>query len=199
MKERDIRPYSLHPGFAMEEGALERLSERTGCDLDQWIRRLEGAAPPNRAARVRWLQSQGLTTNVAGWVAARAEGEGGSENYDPAALVEAQYAGKRSALRAIYDRLLALALDLGPDVKACPGRTIVPLYRKHVFAQIKPTTNSRIDLGLALGERAAEGRLVETGGFEKKDRITHRIPVSSIEEIDEPLVRWLAAAYERDA
>jgi len=28
--------------------------------------------------------------------------------------------------------------------------TIVPLYREHVFAQIKATTNSRIDLGLAL-------------------------------------------------
>ncbi len=27
---------------------------------------------------------------------------------------------------------------------------IKPLYLEHVFAQIKPTTNSRIDLGLAL-------------------------------------------------
>jgi len=32
-----------------------------------------------------------------------------------------------------------------------PGKTAVALYRNHVFAQIKPTTNTRIDFGLALG------------------------------------------------
>jgi hypothetical protein len=62
--------------------------------------------------------------------------------------VAEQYSAKKSALRPIYDELLWLAKSPGPDVKACPCKTMVPLYREHVLAQIKSTTNSRIDLGL---------------------------------------------------
>jgi hypothetical protein len=77
----------------------------------------------------------------------------------------------------------------------------VPSEKKcnHVFAQIKPTTRTRIDLGLALGDTPATGRLIDTGGFEKKDRITHRIPITSPAEIDDEVKRWLKTAYDRDA
>jgi hypothetical protein len=75
---------------------------------------------------------------------------------------------------------------------------MVPLYRKHVFAQIKPTARTRIDLGFALGARAATGSLISTGGFAKKDRITHRIPISSVREISDEVKRWLSTAYEED-
>jgi len=109
------------------------------------------------------------------------------------------FSGKRTALRPAYDRLLALALSLGKDVKACPGKTIVPLYREHVFAQIKPATNTRIDVGLALGNTKPAGRLIDTGGFAKKDRITHRIEISAVKDIDAEVIRWLKLAYEREA
>jgi hypothetical protein len=85
------------------------------------------------------------------------------------------------------------------DVKVCPCRTIVPLYRNHVFAELKPATKTRIDLGLALGATPAAGRLIDTGGFAKKDRITHRIPIAGVEEIDAAVKRWLKVAYDRDA
>jgi hypothetical protein len=75
---------------------------------------------------------------------------------------------------------------------------MVPLYRKHAFAQIKPTTRTRIDLGFALGARAAEGSLIATGGYAKKDRITHRIPISAVPEIPDEVKKWLRTAYEED-
>lgn len=128
-----------------------------------------------------------------------------AETYDPAAYltaaeryVEEMFIGAKAALRPLYEQLLRLAFELGADVKACPCKTIVPLYRKHVFAQIKPSTNTRIDLGFALGARRAEGRLIDTGGFVKKDRITHRIPISSPPDIDNEVKRWLRLAYEED-
>jgi hypothetical protein len=105
----------------------------------------------------------------------------------------------KSELRPIYDALLKLGLKVGKDAKACPCRTIVPLYRNHVFAQIKPTTRTRIDLGLALGGMKPKGRLIDTGGFAKKDRITHRIPIESVKNIDDEVKHWLKVAYERDA
>ena len=47
---------------------------------------------------------------------------------------------------------------------------IKPLYLEHVFAQIKPTTNSRIDLGFALTHYKGKlpKRLIDTGGLAKK-------------------------------
>ena len=93
---------------------------------------------------------------------------------------------------------LEIAFTLGDDVKACPCQTIVPLYRNHVFAQIKPATNKRIDLGFALKDARATGRLIDTGGFAKKDRITHRIPLESVADIDDEVTRWLNTAYDLD-
>jgi hypothetical protein len=108
--------------------------------------------------------------------------------------------GKRAALRPAYDALLKLGLAAGKDVKACPCQTIVPLYRKHVFAQIKPSTNARIDFGLALGDtKKTPKRLIDTGGYAKKDRITHRFEIATPADVDGEVERWLAIAYERDA
>jgi len=112
--------------------------------------------------------------------------------------VEAMFAGKKAALRPIYDRVLSLTFALGKDVHVSPGKTIVPFYRQHVFAQVKPTTNTRIDVGFALQNLKPAGKLVSTGGFDKGDRITHRIPVSSVDEIDAEVGKWLKHAYEID-
>ena len=44
----------------------------------------------------------------------------------------------------------------------------------------------------------ASGRLVETGGFEKKDRITHRIQIESLARVDAEVKKWLKYAYDLD-
>ena len=113
--------------------------------------------------------------------------------------VEQMFAGSKAGLRPIYDALLKTGLSIGKDAKACPCKTIVPIYRRHVIAQIKPSTRTRIDFGLALGNTKAPKRLIDTGGFMKKDRITHRIEITSIDDIDDDLKRWLKKAYEMDA
>ena len=41
-------------------------------------------------------------------------------------------------------------------------------------------------------------RLIDTGGYEKKDRITRRIEVKSKADIDDELKRWLKKAYTLD-
>lgn len=190
--------YSPHPGFAMEAASERLLEERTGRSLKQWIALVRRSGPSDSRARAQWLKSEhGITTNYAQWIVSRADGTGGLENYDPDALVAAMFTGRENLL-PLYDKLLKLALRLGRDVKACPGKTIVPLYRQHVFAQIKPATKTRIDLGLALGNTKATGRLIDTGGFAKKDRITHRIGLGGIGDLDDAVREWLRVAYERD-
>jgi uncharacterized protein DUF5655 len=113
--------------------------------------------------------------------------------------VDDMFAGPKAALWPIYEALLKTGLSVGKDTKACPCKKIVPIYRRHVIAQIKPATRTRIDFGLALGNTKAPKRLIDTGGFMKKDRITHRIEITSIDDIDDELKRWLKKAYEMDA
>jgi hypothetical protein len=197
--------YSVHPGVEMTTKWVASLKEKTGRSLDEWLKFVKKHGPATEKERREWLKTEhGLPTNSAWWIAERAEGKG-EELGDPEAYlraaeqyVDGMYAGPKAALRPIYNALLKLGLGLGKEVKACPCQTIVPLYRKHVFAQIKPTTQTRIDLGFALGARPAEGRLIDTGGFAKKDRITHRIPISSLAEIDDEVKQWLRTAFEED-
>ena len=189
--------YSPHPSLATEEASLARLEERTGRTLAEWIELVKASGPPTEPERRTWLKDMhGLTTNYAWWIAERAEGRGAAADYDPEALVEAMFAGGKAGLRPVYEELLRLALALGRDVKACPCQTIVPLYRKHVFAQLKPSTRSRLDLGLALQDTPATGRLIDTGGRTRGDRITHRIPITGPADVDEEVKRWLRTAYD---
>ena len=199
--------YDLHPGVAMVQKWIADLKERTGRSLEEWITFVQKEGPQGEESQRHWLKIQHkLGTNAAWWIAARVAGresqDDSPEKYLTAAggYIEKQYEGKKSALRPIYDQLLKLGKSVGSDVKACPCLTMVPLYRKHVFGQIKPTTNSRVDLGLALTHYKGKlpKRLRDTGGLAKKDRITHRIEITSPEQIDKEVAKWLKAAYDLD-
>jgi hypothetical protein len=197
--------YSVHPGVLMTQKWVGELKQKTGRSLDEWLKHIKKAGPKTEAERRQWLKDEHkLGTNTAGWLAERAEGKG-AETSDPDLYLQAaerdvenMYAGKKAHLHPIYDALLKLGLKTGKEAKACPCQTMVPLYRNHVFAQIKPTTLTRIDLGFALGDLKPTGRLIDTGGFAKKDRITHRIEIKSLDDIDDEVKHWLKTAYDRD-
>ena len=197
--------YSVHPGVTMVQNWIATLPEKTGRSFDEWVRFIKESGPPDQKARREWLKNEHhLGTNTAWWLAEAADGtatwDGDPDTYLAAApqYVEEMFA-KKPALRPLYDKLLRLALDLGPDVKACPCKTIVPLYRNHVFAELKPTTKTRLDLSFALKGIEPAGRLLSTGGEAKGNRLTHRIPITCDGDIDDEVRRWLQRAYERDA
>lgn len=199
--------YSVHPSVAYTRRILDNLPESTGRSLEEWIRLIEEAGPEDERGRREWLKSEHGVGGTTAWLIAELSTGKGAESTDPdayleaaAEYVEAMYSDPKAGLRPIHDRLVELGRRLGEDVKVCPCKTIIPLYRKRVVAEIKPTTQTRIDLGLAL--RLYEGelpeRLLPTGRLEKRDRITHRIPISSVEEIDDEVRAWLRVAYELD-
>lgn len=197
--------YSVHPSVKMIQSWIASLSEKTGKSLEEWIRLAKKSGPKDEAARAEWLkQEHGLGTNAAWWISGYVEGRG-LEDRDPDAYLEAaaqwvdaMFTGPKENLLPLYNRLLRLGQKLGKDVRICPCRTIVPMYRKHVFAEIKPSTRTRIDLGLALKDFRGGGRLIETGGLAKGDRITHRVPLTSIDEVDDEVKTWLKMAYDLD-
>ena len=198
--------YGVHPGVLITQKWIAELKQKTGRTLDEWLRLIKKEGPPTEKERRDWLKTKyGLGTNSAWWMAERSVGKGDdlgdSDTYLKAAekYVEEMFAGKKVPLRPIYHALLKLGLGVGREAKACPCQTIVPLYRNHVFAQIKPTTQTRIDFGLALGNMKTPKRLIDTGGFARKDRITHRFEITSLKDIDDEVKRWLKVAFDRDA
>jgi Domain of unknown function (DUF5655)/Domain of unknown function (DUF4287) len=200
--------YDVHPGVAMVQKWIGELKEKTGRTVEEWIALVQKEGPKTgHKARVEWLKAKHkMGNNSAWWIAERAEGKSGEEDTPEGYLevaakyVEQQYSGKKEQLRPLYDELLKLGKSTADDAKACPCQTMVPLYRNHVFAQIKPTTNSRIDLGFALAKHKGKlpKRLIDTGGLAKKDRITHRIEITEIGQVDDDVRKWLKTAYDLD-
>jgi len=198
--------YSVHPGVRMTQKWLAELKPKTGRTLEEWLKLIKKEGPAEEKERRDWLREKhGLNTMTATWLAERSAGKG-AEMEDPDLYLESaerdvdkMFSGGKAHLRPVYDALLKVGLKAGKEAKACPCSTIVPLYRNHVFAQIKPATQTRIDMGFALGDMKPTGRLIDTGGFAKKDRITHRIAISSLDDIDDEVKHWLKIAYDRDA
>lgn len=205
-------PYAVHPAVAYTQAIVDNLKARTGRDLEAWLAHARQAGPRDGKALPAWLRAEGLGGTQAAVVAERAAKAGSHAFFEDTpegylqtadAYVEAMFSGPKAGLRPLFEALMDLGLSLGQDVKACPCKTFVPLYRNHVFAQIKPSARTRVDLGLALGDPATikdpGGRLLETGGFAKKDRITHRIALARPEDVDGAVSAWLRQAYDRDA
>lgn len=196
--------YDLHPSVAMLALAVEGLKQKTGRTPEEWAKLVEKEGPETEKERREWLKSEHkLSANNASWIAEVSVGkgqDGNAKTYLKRAdiFVERMFSKSKAGLRPIYEELLKLGRKVGADVKVCPCQTIVPLYRTHVFAQIKPTNRTRIDLGLALKDTKTPKRLINTGGFARKDRITHRIEITSVDDIDDDVRKWLKKAYDMD-
>lgn len=201
--------FDVHPAVAHAQRVIENIPENTGRTVATWSRLIARAKlPADPKARRAWLKAEhGLGVTTAGMLADLSLGHGADWTDGATYLrhargyVEAMYSGAKAGLRPIHDALVELARSLGKEIRICPCQTIVPVYREHVIAQIQPSTRTRIDFGLAL--KGAKGRLparlLATGGLEKGDRITHRIPIASVDEIDATVRKWLRVSYDLDA
>jgi hypothetical protein len=176
---------------------IESLKEKTGRSLDEWRAELAPMASAKHGEVVAHLKSlHGVTHGYANMIVhalrtpAAAGGDGGDD------LVDAQYAGRKQALRPLYDRIEALVRTFGGDVDISPKKTCVSFRRSKQFALAQPTTATRLDIGIQLKGVAAEGRLEDAGSF-CSGMVTHRFRVSAESDIDGELEKWLRLAYER--
>jgi hypothetical protein len=201
------RIYSVHPSVAHFQVVRDKLTTATGRSLAEWVRLARTEGPSVDTERVAWLRKEHNLNATTAWIISEAvegrqTGEADLKAYLRRApeYVEAMYAGPKAGLRPIHDALIQFSRSLGADVRICPSERLISLYREHVIAEIRPATRTRIELGLALrgAKREPDGRFVETTGSAKGGRITHRIAIHSIEEIDDEVRGWVRAAYDLD-
>ena len=178
---------------AMAAAMAANLKEKTGKTLAQWLKITKASKLEKHGALVKLLKEEhGMSHGFANLVAHKtlASDAGSAAGTD---LVAAQYAGKKEALRPIYDALVAKISKFGSDVELAPKKAYVSLRRSKQFGLIQPSTATRVDVGLNLKGVPAGGRLEAAGSW--NSMCTHRVRVTSKQDVDAELVGWLRQAW----
>jgi hypothetical protein len=174
------------------------MKQRTGRDLDEWVQLVEasGLDPLDQNAVRRWLRTEhGVLQNSQWAIADAAAQAAGWVRPTVEEYVAGQYEGAKARLRPIYDRVVAAALELGDDVRLEGRSTYVPLVRARQFAAIAAATQTRVDLGLRFTDPPANPRLADAKGLAQA---THKVGLSSPDEVDDEVVGLLRAAYDQN-
>ena len=167
------------------------LEAKTGKTLAAWMKITRASGLEKHGQILKLLKDEhGVTHGFANLLAHETLSSGTPLE---AELVEAQYAGKKADLRPIYEALIAMISQFGKDVDVSPKKTYVSLRRNKQFALIKPSTATRVDIGLNLKGEPVGGRLEASGSF--NSMCSHRVRVTSKSEVNAELRRWLKQAY----
>lgn len=148
---------------------------------------LRAAALEKHGQMVKLLKADhGVTHGFANLIVSdfRALGDDG-----PVDLVDAMYQG-REALRPIHDRVMDQVDGLGSDVELAPKKAYVSLRRNKQFAMVGPATKTQVEVSFNLKGKETTDRLKKASGM-----ATHKVRLTSINEVDDELVAWLEEAY----
>lgn len=180
---------SVDTQIASQVANLERMTGRT---LDEWIAVVRDSGIEKHAPAVAMLKTEhGLGHGYANLVVLRARehAAGGARSAD--AIVEAQYSGRHAGLRPLYEAVVTAVRAFGADVELAPKKAYVSLRRSRQFAQVGPVAGT-LEVGVNLPDHTPSERLRPMKGM-----ASHRVRLSSLDEVDSELVGWLRAAYDR--
>jgi predicted transport protein len=179
---------------AATETQLRNIKTATGMSVPAFAAAVTERGVVGHARIVAFLKAEyGLSHGNANAVALKVRelAAGGPASSD--ALLDAQYAGAKAALRPIYERLASIAPDLGPDVEILVQKTGVSFRRHRQFAVVQAASAKRVQLGLNLGSAPDDPRVVATPGA----MCAFRVDLPDAQSVDAHVVRWLREAYER--
>jgi hypothetical protein len=172
----------------------KNIEATTGKPVSAWVAIARKTGHSKHGEILAWLKEKhGIGHGYANFLAREAlksdDDEGGDD-----ALLTAQFAGSKAALRPLYDQLVEVIGTLGPDVEVAPKKNNVSIRRHKQFALLQPSTATRLDVGLILKGVAPDDRLEASGSFNAM--FTHRVRIASSSDIDAQLKRWLRQAYD---
>ena len=179
----------------MREWCARVLESRTGQGVAAWNERIAAGPPHNRAgepALRKWLSAAGVTGYAQALLVWETFGYPRFLVADAEELIGKQYAD-RPQLRPVFDAVLAALPALpGPVTVQARGTLVSLVSPRRTFAVLKPTTKSRVDLGLRLDTAQPEGRIQPARDL---GQATVRIPLTTPGEVDDEVRVWLAKAY----
>jgi uncharacterized protein DUF5655 len=188
----------------MHEWSAQLLRRQTGQSVDDWNVRIQETGISSRDELMNWLK----TRNINGYAQQLLimERFGYPEFLLKTAdeLVDEQFAD-RLHLRPVFDEVIEAGVGIAHQglVEVQARKTFVTLRTKRrKFAMIKPSTKTRVDLGLRIvdlhsGHERFAARL-QSAKLLRDDTMTHRIPLTRLEDVDDEVCYWLAVAYEQN-
>ncbi len=177
----------------MAASMVANMREKTGKTLDEWLVVSRSFKLEKHGQIVKTLKSEhGVTHGFANLIAHETlKRDNPPDSVD---LVASQYAGAKSALRPIYERIIAIAQGFGTDVEISPKKAYVSLRRNKQFALVQPSTKTRIDVGINLKGFEPTERLEASGSFNAM--VSHRVRITKLDQVDGQLETWLKSAYD---
>jgi hypothetical protein len=174
------------------EKMVASLGEKTGKTLDEWKAIVSAKGLVKHGEIMSLLKGEyGVSHGYANQIALRCKPEPAAEEAkDP---IEGIFAKKEEA-KELYDLLITKIMTFGPDVDLGPKKAYVSVRRSKQFAILQPAA-SRLDVGIHLPGTEPAGRLEASGSFNAM--LSHRVKVSEPIAIDDELIGWLRAAYDR--
>ena len=167
------------------------IERATGRSIDAWVTLVKTSGKVRHTEILAWLKAEhGFShgnANLVALTAKRGSPVGGSAD-----VVDAMYAGPKATLRPFHDQVIELTRGFGDDVALAPKQAYVSLRRSKQFGTVGPGSGGRLEIGLNLAGVEPAGRLETTGGM-----CTHRVRLSSTDELDAEVIGWLRDAYER--
>lgn len=177
----------------MAASMIKNMPEKTGKSLEEWLQVTRASGLEKHGQIVKMLKSEhGMTHGFANLVAMKTLETGAAPTVDD--LVETQYSGAKADLRPVYDALVAEIDRFGGDVEISPKKAYVSLRRNKQFGLIQPSTKTRVDVGINLGDVLPTERLEASGSFNAM--VSHRVRLTAAAEVDKELIGWLRQAYE---
>lgn len=174
------------------------MRERTGRTVDEWVAlvRASGVDPLDQSAVRRWLKAEhGLPQNSRWAIADAAARAGGWKRPEVEEYIAAQYTGAKEPLRPILERLRAIIVGFGDDVAVEGRSTYVPFVRRRQFAAVAAATRTRLDVGLRYTDPPTSPLLAEATA---PGQATHRLSLTSTDDISPEVERLLRAAYDQN-
>jgi hypothetical protein len=178
----------------MYDRIAEQLKRETRSDVGAWNVQIKELGPSNAAALKAWLNGQGVTGYPAMLLGFETFGYPDYLQASADELIDGQYRDK-PAIRPIYDRLIEALPDVG-EVEVQARKTYVALLGpKRTFASIQPTTKTRLDIGLRFDD-ATLARGLEPAKSIGQSSMTHKLALSSADDVNPQSIGWLRRAYE---
>jgi hypothetical protein len=188
----------------MHEWSAQLLRRQTGQTVEEWNERIRESGISTRDDLQLWLVRHDINGYAQQLLIMERFGYPDFMVKSAEELVEDQFADRRH-LRPVFDEVIGAGVGIAQQgqVEVQARKTFVTLRtRRRKFAMVKATTRTRIDLGLRIvdltdGHPRSVDRL-QSAKVLRDDAMTHRIPLSRLEDVDDEVCYWLALAYEQN-
>lgn len=124
------------------ESMAANIEDKTGKSVAAWVALARDGGFEKHGQILKWLKSEhAISHGYANYIALQTikPDDGGSGSNEADKL----FWGTKTALRPVYDAVVAVVTKFGPDIELAPKKAYVSVRRRKQFALLQPSTKDR--------------------------------------------------------